>query len=463
MTKKVKEFIESVSANLETNLQIAYDNIKGFNDDLNAFCEVYDRDDVLSSTDDNNSTAYPLRGLIFGIKDLFCYAGHGVTAASKILEEYISPFSATVVDRIIKTGGVIIGRNNCDEFGMGDSNENSIYGPVRNLIDPRRTSGGSSGGSAVAVQACMCHVALGTDTGGSVRQPAAFCGVIGFKPSYGHISRYGVIAHSSSFDTVGILARDIDDVMRVYDVISGGDDNDLSMSLREDFIDKKEHYKIGIISNCFDIDCLQKEIRESIFKFCDRLKDKMNVVVNDVKFNFLAPSVPAYYILTSTEACSNLARYDGVRYGYHSVKDDNYDELVTNTRTEGFGWEVKKRILLGNYIFATEKDKNYRKRALYTREKIKEECERLFNDNDFLILPTTSTTAFHVNDKNRDEDASFWGDAFTFLASHAQIPAISIPCGEDCNGLPIGVQILSRRHTDRSLLSFVKGILSGEE
>ena len=339
---------------------------------------------------------------------------------------------------------------------MGSSNEHSIYGCVHNYFDYNKTSGGSSGGSAVAVQTDMCHISLGTDTGGSIRQPAAFCGVIGFKPSYGVISRYGVIAHASSFDTVGILGKSIKDIKIVFKTIMGHDGHDLSMSqeLPNEIVKKKKKYKIGYLKNALEFEGLQEEIKKSIQNFLGKLQDEQNII-ESVEVDFLDYVVPVYYVLTTAEACSNLARYDGVRYGYRTASYSNFEELITKTRSEGFGEEVKKRIMLGNYIFKTREENNYFSKAQQVREKIKNAFHEIFNNYDFLILPTTTTTAFKINDISNDDEISYWSDIFTVIASLVGLPAISIPYGVDKNNMPIGLQIIANKNKDFNLLNFL--------
>ena len=456
--KKLFDFTDFT--HLKNNVDVSLNNIKQLNPTLNAFCNVYEEEFKFNSTkvseNINSKKNKDLAGLIIGIKDLFCYKDHPVQAASKILDKFISPYNATVVERILNNDGLIVGHQNCDEFGMGSSNEHSIYGCVHNYFDYNKTSGGSSGGSAVAVQTDMCHISLGTDTGGSIRQPAAFCGVIGFKPSYGVISRYGVIAHASSFDTVGILGKSIKDIKIVFKTIMGHDGHDLSMSqeLPNETVEEKKKYKIGYLKNALEFEGLQEEIKKSIQNFLGKLQDEQNII-ESVEVDFLDYVVPIYYVLTTAEACSNLARYDGVRYGYRTASYSNFEELITKTRSEGFGEEVKKRIMLGNYIFKTREENNYFSKAQQLRIKIKNAFHEIFNNYDFLILPTTTTTAFKINDISNDNEKSYWSDIFTVIASLVGLPAISIPYGVDKNNMPIGLQIIANKNKDFDLLNFL--------
>ena len=452
--------------NFDYNIKTTLGNIEKTNKQTNAFCRIY-KDEFLLNAEKikedikKNGNKKKLAGIIVGIKDLICYKNHCVNAASKILTNFTSPFSATVVDRILKENGLIIGHQNCDEFGMGSSNKNSVYGEAHNALDFKKTPGGSSGGSAAAIQTDMCHVSLGTDTGGSVRQPAAFCGIIGFKPSYGVISRHGIIAHSSSFDTVGILSKKIRYIEDVFKVISGKDYYDFSLYDKDILKEKtKEKYRIAYLADTLNYCGLQSEIRESMEKLLNKLTKDGNVV-EGVNFDLLKYVVAVYYVLTTTEACSNLARYDGVRYGYRSNEYKNFDELIEKTRGEGFGFEVKKRIMFGNLIFETQKENDVIKKAKYLRSRISNELERIFTNNDFIILPTTTTTAFEIGEKIEDEKL-YWADIYTVIASIAGMPAVSIPCGKDKNGMPIGIQIIGNRYKDEELIDFVKKIIEGE-
>ncbi len=438
------------------NTKVALGNIKKFNHILNAFCQTYEKD--LDSY--NTDTTKSLNGCIVSIKDLFCYKDHPVQAASKILDGFISPYSSTCVERLIANGACIIGHTNCDEFGMGGSNEHSIYGPVHNYLDTSKTSGGSSGGAAVAVQTDMCHVSLGTDTGGSVRQPAAFCGVIGFKPSYGAISRWGVIAHASSFDTVGILAKKINYIEDVFKVLCGFDEKDLSMSKDYTYTQQKpkEQYNIAYLKDTLGYHSLQAEIKTATDSFLKDLKSKGHNV-EPINCDLLKYAVAVYYILTTTEASSNLARYDGIRYGYRAEQYKDYQDLITKTRTVGFGDEVQKRLLCGNYIFDTRDINHYYTTAIDVRQAFKNYFNDIFKRYDFIVLPTTATTAFKINDSNISPEQMWLSDIFTVIASIGQVPAISIPYGYDNNNMPIGIQIIANKYKDNSLLSFCEHIL----
>lgn len=468
-----KRLYKPTLQNIDNNISIALENIQILNHILNPFCTVYTSDVLNHVQKIKTYTKHGnLIGMIIGIKDLFCYKDHPIQASSNILSSYQSSFNSTVVERILSSDGLIIGHQNCDSFGMGATNENSIYGPVKNFYDITKVSGGSSGGSAVGVQCDMCHVSLGTDTGGSVRQPAAFCGIIGFKPSYGQISRHGVIAHASSFDTVGIMSKDINSIIKVYDTISGQDDYDFSMhiSRQKDLLAKskdilqynyKNKIKIAYIGDIMALSCLQKEIKKQVKSFLTYLQKQNNCDIEEIHCNFLEDTVPIYITITTTEASSNLARYDGIRYGYNSNQGKNFEECISHNRTYGFNDEVKKRILLGNYIFTLEKNNHFLEKAHILREKIKLTLNDIFTKYDFIVLPTTITTAFKINDKISD-DILFWSDVCTFIASIGQNPAISIPYGHDDNSMPIGIQIIGKKYDDSKLLTFIQHILKDE-
>lgn len=404
-----------------------------------------------------------LAGLIVGLKDLLCYQGHPVQGSSKILEGFISQFSATAVERLIKEDAVIMGHQNCDEFGMGSSNENSCFGPVRNAIDPTRVSGGSSGGSAVAVQAHMCHVSLGTDTGGSVRQPAALCGIIGLKPTYGRISRHGLVAYASSFDTIGILAKEIYDCAATLEVIAGADAYDSTASNRpvptyttQLHFEKKA--KIAYLKETLEYEGLQPEIRLNTMESIKALQQAGHQI-DSIDFPLLAYALPTYYVLTTAEASANLARLDGVRYGYRASDTSNITELYTQTRSVGFGKEVQKRILLGNFVLGSSHYEDCFVQAQKVRRLIKDNLEAILSRYDFIILPTTPHTAWQIGYNAHDPLAVYWADVYTTLASIAGLPAISIPNGQDNQQLPIGLQIIANSFEEASLLGFSQHLL----
>ncbi|HEY9561948.1 MAG TPA: Asp-tRNA(Asn)/Glu-tRNA(Gln) amidotransferase subunit GatA [Anseongella sp.] len=405
-----------------------------------------------------NGTAGKLAGLIIGIKDNICYKDHPVGAASKMLDGFVSVYSATVVERMLAEDAIIIGRLNCDEFAMGASNETSFYGPVLNAADTSRVPGGSSGGSAVAVQAGLCHAALGTDTGGSVRQPASFCGVVGLKPSYGRVSRKGLIAYASSFDQAGPLTHTVEDAALILEVIAGSDPGDSTTSsvgvpVYSKQLDFKGKAKIACLREVLDSPGLDNGVRECMETQINRLRNEGHGV-EFCDFPYLDYVVPAYYILTMAEASSNLARYDGVHYGYRSPSAQNLENTYLRSRTEGFGEEVKRRIMLGTFVLSAGYYDAYYSKAQKVRRLIRDALFKLLETYDFVLLPTAPTPAFKLGEKTNDPIVMYLADIFTVQASLAGLPAISIPAGTHPEGLPVGLQLIGKRWGEQELLAF---------
>jgi len=432
---------------------------------LNAFIEIFGNEalklaDVIQQKIDAG-TAGRLAGLVIGIKDNICYLDHRVSAGSKILDNYTSPYSSTVVERLIAEDAIIIGRLNCDEFAMGASNESSYYGPVKNHADTERVSGGSSGGSAVAVQAGLCLATLGTDTGGSVRQPAAFCGVVGLKPTYGRISRHGIIAYASSFDQVGTVTNNIEDAALLLEILAGKDDYDSTVSslpvqnYANELKNNGEKKRIAYLAESLNSSGLDPEIKEAFLKSIKKLEEEGHLV-EPVSFKYLDYVVPTYYILTMAEASSNLARYDGIHYGHRSSLATNLETTYKKSRSEGFGAEVKRRIMLGTFVLSAGYYDAYYAKAQKVRRLIRTKTEEILNEYDFIILPTTPTPAFKIGVKNDDPVVDYLADIFTVQASLAGIPAISLPMGNNNEGLPLGIQLLGKRFGESGLLNFSK-------
>jgi aspartyl-tRNA(Asn)/glutamyl-tRNA(Gln) amidotransferase subunit A len=434
---------------------------------LNAFNEVF----FLSAAEQaekvqekiDNGTAGKLAGMVIGLKDNICYKDHEVTASSKMLEGFISPYSATVTERLIEQDAVIIGRLNCDEFAMGGSNETSYYGPVKNAADHTKVSGGSSGGSAVAVQADMCLSSLGTDTGGSVRQPAAFTGCIGLKPTYGRISRYGVIAYASSFDQVGTITSSVSDAALLLEVLAGADDYDSTVSrkpvpLYGSALVSREKKKIAVLRETLDSEALDPEIKLSILEAIESFK-KEGHTVDFVSFDLLDYLVPAYYVLTTAEASSNLSRYDGVHYGHRNLEAANLNELYKKSRAEGFGEEVKKRILLGTFVLSAGYYDAYYAKAQQVRRLIRERMEGMLGDYDIILTPVAPTPAFPINEDTSDPLVMYLADIYTVLASLTGIPAIAIPLGNNAAGLPLSMQLMAKHFGEETLLSMSHAFL----
>ncbi len=431
---------------------------------LNAFVEVYAdeaRQTAIALDEKRKKGATPgkLHGVVIALKDVICYKDHKVSAASAILNNFNSLYSATAVQYLIDEEAIIIGTCNCDEFAMGSSNENSVYGPVRNAFDPERVPGGSSGGSAVAVQAGMCMLSLGTDTGGSVRQPADFCGIIGLKPGYGSISRYGLIAYASSFDQIGIFAHTLKDAALMLSILSQPDLRDSTMntsSVLNNIVDKLDYkekkFRIAYFTEALEHPSLDKEIAGAIKKQLDQCKETGHTV-EAISFNLLDYIVPAYYVLTTAEASSNLSRYDGIRFGHQSnVPTKDLTNFYQRNRSEGFGKEVKRRIMLGTFVLSTGYYDAYYNKAQQVRRMLIDHINLIFKEYDAIILPTSPTTAYKLGEKDKDPIAVYLADIFTVFANLTGLPAISIPLFKHSNGMPFGLQIMTNKQDELTLL-----------
>jgi len=429
---------------------------------LNAFVNVYADEAIakakqLDEKRKTGSTAGKLHGVVIGIKDVIAYKDHPLSASSKILKGFSSIYSATAVKKLLAEDAIIIGNLNCDEFAMGSTTENSAYGKVLNAIDETRIPGGSSGGSAVAVQAGLCMVSLGSDTGGSVRQPADLCGIAGLKPTYGRISRYGLIAYASSFDQIGIFGNNISDIALTLEVIAGEDEFDSTVSQQpvEAYsaqLGDSKLYRIAYFDEALDHPSLDPEISSSIKNLLKQLK-KEGHDVQSVPFDLLDHIAPAYYVLTTAEASSNLSRYDGVKYGYRTPETDiDLTELYKETRSAGFGKEVKRRIMLGTFVLSAGYYDAYFTRAQKVRKLLFDKIQLIFNDFDFIILPTSPSTAFKIGEIIDDPIAMYLADIYTVMANLVGIPAISLPLFKHTNGMPFGLQVMSNRFNELDLL-----------
>ncbi len=436
-------------------------NIK--NSKTNSFLEIFETSalEQAQKVDKKiaDKTAGKLAGMVIGIKDNICYKGHQLSGASKILEGFESIYSATVVEKLLAEDAIIIGRLNCDEFAMGGSNENSAYGNVLNPIDHTKVPGGSSGGSAAAVKEGLCIATLGSDTGGSIRQPASFCGLVGYKPTYGRVSRYGLLAYASSFDQIGPLTHNVEDTALITEVIAGKDRHDSTSSSKEveNYTQKLDEtkgkkLKIAYLTDCLSSKGLDSEIKDKTLAVIADLKAKGHTV-EGVDFPLLDYVVPNYYILTTAEASSNLSRYDGARYGYRSPEAKDLESTYKLSRSEGFGAEVKRRIMLGTFVLSAGYYDAYYTKGLRVRNIIKTKTEEIFKDYDFILLPTTPTTAFDIGGI-KDPIAMYLQDIFTVHANLAGIPAISLPLGEHSNGMPFGIQLMAKSFDDAKLLAF---------
>lgn len=430
---------------------------------LNAFVQVYAEEALNKArqldADRPPTTPFPpLYGVVVALKDVLCYKDHPVTAASAILKDYQAIYNATAVQKLLDAGAIIIGHTNCDEFAMGSTNENSAYGKVLNGLDNSKVPGGSSGGAAVAIQMDCCMLSLGSDTGGSVRQPADFCGVLGLKPSYGRISRYGLIAYASSFDQIGIFAHNVPDLSLCLEIISGTDAFDSTVSDQEVPsysrllpTDPKPVKRIAYFRQALESEALDPEIKARLQQLINDLTADGNVV-EPIDFEYLDYIVPTYYILTTAEASSNLSRFDGVRYGHRVDKKIDLTEFYCQNRSEGFGWEVKKRIMLGSFVLSAGYFDAYFTRAQQVRQLLVQKTDLIFNSFDALLLPTVPSTAFPIGEKLNDPIAMYMADIFTVFSNLTGLPGISIPLFWHKNGLPFGVQVMTNRFSELSLL-----------
>lgn len=415
------------------------------------------RAEMLDKQISEGKTPGKLHGVVVGLKDVINYKGHQLSAASKILENYTAIYNATVVDKLLEAGAVIIGRQNCDEFAMGSSNENSAFGNVLNAADNTRVPGGSSGGSAVAVQAGLCMLSLGSDTGGSVRQPADFCGVVGLKPSYGRVSRYGLIAYASSFDQIGIFSKTVQDAALALEVIAGKDEYDSTVSSApveqySQLLHQDKKYRIAYIRQALEHPSLNEEIRNAILRFIEQLKSDGHTV-EAIDFEYLDAIVPTYYVLTTAEASTNLSRYDGVRYGYQSKqKADDLTNFYKNNRTEGFGREVKRRIMLGTFVLSALYYDSYFTKAQQVRRIVSDRSKEIFDNYDALISPNSPVTAFKFGEKSHDATEMYLADIYTVFANLAGIPGISLPLFRSLFGTPFGIQVMADKMKESDLL-----------
>ena len=441
-------------------------------ENLNAYLEIFSEEAlaqaaILDAERKQGKKLGKLHGVVIGIKDVLSYKGHTLTAASKILENYTAVYTATAIQKLLDEGAIIIGRQNCDEFAMGSSNENSAYGPVKNAIDNSKVPGGSSGGSAVSVEAGLSMISIGSDTGGSVRQPADFCGVVGLKPSYGRISRYGLIAYASSFDQIGIFSKTIEDAALVLEVMAGEDNFDSTVSSKpvpaySKLIEGKEiekttsPKKVAYFKETLFHPGLDAEIKTKIESYLKDLTAK-GYIVEAIDFSLLSYVVPTYYVLTTAEASSNLSRFDGIKFG-HRTKESIADlnELYKKTRTEGFGEEVQRRILLGSFVLSAGYFDAYFTKAQQVRQKLVDLTSTVFSKYDLILSPTVPTTAFGLGENNHSATEMFLADIYTVYANLVGIPAISIPLFTHSNGMPFGLQVMSASFNEVGLLSFSK-------
>lgn len=492
----VREHLKSGKQNLPELVDEFLARIKERNSEINAFVSVDEKEAreearaIQKRIDDGS--AGRLAGAVIGIKDIICQKGKPATCASGILKDFESVYDATVIEKLRSEDALLIGRLNMDEFAMGSSNENSIYGPVRNPHNPDKVPGGSSGGSAAAVAADMCHLTLGTDTGGSIRQPASYCGVVGLKPTYGRVSRHGLIAFASSFDCIGPLSGSVRDSAELLSVLAGQDAMDSTTSDREvsDYtaaLDEDRVLTVGVPEEYFS-EGLSEEVKERVEEVLQSLESNGQVRLKPVHLPHMKYGIATYYILATAEASSNLARYDGIRYGHradirqvHQELAQERDEveaelrsatngrsehleealqkmdttlirLYKNSRTEGFGREVKRRILLGTYVLSAGYYDAYYSKAQKVRRLIKQDFDQVFSEVDVIVSPTAPTTAFDLGAKMDDPMQMYLNDIYTTSANLAGICGISVPAGTDRDGLPIGIQFMGGKFQEATIL-----------
>jgi aspartyl-tRNA(Asn)/glutamyl-tRNA(Gln) amidotransferase subunit A len=443
LTENVKEYLSRINENKK----------------LNAYNFVF-KDDALKDAEKieakiKSGKHGKLAGAVIAIKDVLSIKNKPTTCSSKILKDFTALYTATAVQKLIDADAIIIGKTNCDEFAMGSSNENSAFGNVLNPADNERVPGGSSGGSAAAVTADLCDAALGTDTGGSIRQPAAFCGVFGLKPSYGRISRYGLTAFASSFDCIGPFTKNAEDAALILEVMSGKDEYD-STSYETPVPEYSKNlnfepkFKIGLPKECFG-EGLSEEIKKATDSLVKELSLKGFEII-DINLPHSEYTIATYYILTTAEASSNLARYDGAKYGYRSKNSSTLIDMYKFSRSEGFGTEVKRRIMLGTYVLSAGYYDAYYLKAQKVRRLIKNDFDNAFEKVDLILTPTAPSTAFKIGEKSDDPLEMYLSDIYTTSANLAGIPGISFPYSKDSNGLPIGLQFLSKQFDELSLL-----------
>lgn len=428
---------------------------------LNAFLEVWGEEalEKAAELDEKKRSGLPLgclAGMVIALKDNIVYKDHAVSASSRILEGFTSVYSATAVQRLLDEDALFIGRTNCDEFAMGSSNEHSAYGPVKNPLDETRVPGGSSGGSAAAVAAGLCTAALGSDTGGSIRQPASFCGVVGFKPTYGRISRYGLIAYGSSFDQIGPITHNVEDAALLTEIMAGPDGYDLTAisetpeKYAETQFAEPGPKKIAVFSVILEHPSIDPAVKKHFKQALELLREKGHEI-SVVEFPYLDYMVPTYYVLSTAEASSNLSRYDGIRYGFRTENAESLNETYVKSRSEGFGKEVKRRIMTGTFVLSSGYYDAYYQRGQQVRRLIRNATDEILNHHDFIVCPTSPGFAFPFGGKSGDPVAMYLEDIFTVQANLTGNPAISIPMGKE-NGLTSGLQIMAGRKQETDLL-----------
>lgn len=454
---ETKDAIAKGGLTYEAVTQAYADRIQALDGQLDAYL-LKNLDAALdqAKTMDQKGAQGPLAGIPYALKDNMCTKGLRTTCASKILDNFIPPYNADIFDRLNQAGGILLGKANMDEFAMGSSTENSAYQTTKNPWDTTKVPGGSSGGSAVTVAADMACYSLGSDTGGSIRQPASLCGVVGMKPTYGLVSRYGLVAFASSLDQIGPFTKDVEDCALVMNAITGHDAKDstsLNIPKKDYTVDLKKGVKglkIGL-SKSFSGDGVQPEVQKAVDNAVAVFKDAGAEIV-DVDFHYLDQALAAYYIIACAEASSNLARYDGVRYGVRAPEYSDYIDMYRKSRTQGFGAEVKRRIMLGTYALSSGYYDAYYKKAMQVRTLIVDDFNQVFSGCDVMLTPTSATTAFGIGEKTANPLEMYMSDVFTVPVNIGGIPAVSIPGGVDQSGMPIGLQLIGPILTEDRIL-----------
>lgn len=442
--------------------QAALDHIAAKEADVHAYVTVCEQERVLKRAEeiqkliDDGTLTHPLAGVPVAIKDNMCTKGLLTTCSSRILNNFVPTFSSEAVINLEKAGAVIIGKTNMDEFAMGSTTETSAYGVTKNPWNTAHVPGGSSGGSAAAVAAEECSYALGSDTGGSIRQPSSFCGVTGMKPTYGTISRYGLIAYGSSLDQIGPIAKDVTDCATILETIASYDPKDSTSIQREDYdftsalVEDVKGLKIGIPRDYFG-EGLDPEVKEAVLAAAKVLEEK-GAIVEEFDLSLVEYAIPAYYVIASAEASSNLARFDGVKYGYRAKDFDGLHDMYKKSRSEGFGPEVKRRIMLGSFVLSSGYYDAYYLKALKTKALIKKAFDKAFEKYDIILGPAAPTTAPKLGESLSDPIKMYLGDIYTISVNLAGLPGISVPCGRDSKGLPIGLQLIGDCFEEKKLI-----------
>ncbi len=455
--KKIKAGEVSVREAAEASLKA----IEEREEKIRSFVTVADREAVLKRAGqvqkllEDGSLTSPLAGVPVAIKDNMCTRGLRTTCSSRILENFVPPYTAEAVANLERAGAVIIGKANMDEFAMGSTTETSYFGVTKNPWNLEHVPGGSSGGSCAAVAAEECSYALGSDTGGSIRQPSSFCGVTGIKPTYGTVSRYGLIAYGSSLDQIGPVAKDVTDCAAILEVIASHDRKDSTSVAREDYrftealVDDVKGMKIGIPRDYFG-EGLDPEVKAAVLKAAAVLEEK-GAILEEFDLSLVEYAIPAYYVIASAEASSNLARFDGVKYGYRAEDAEGLHQMYKKTRSEGFGQEVKRRIMLGSFVLSSGYYDAYYLKALRTKALIKQAFDRAFEKYDLILGPAAPTTAPRLGESLKDPIKMYLGDIYTISVNLAGLPGISVPCGQDGKGLPIGFQLIGDCFQEKKL------------